>query len=63
MTTGAVASMTASGLRMEPLFAAWNGAGHPPRGDLQGFLVRVEGREQNYEKRMGFPSYNHPWRA
>eukprot|EP00913_Durusdinium_trenchii_P001179 g1083.t1 len=35
--------------RMEPLFAAWNGAGHPPRG-----------REQTFEKRMGWPSYNHP---
>ncbi|CAJ1365086.1 unnamed protein product, partial [Effrenium voratum] len=35
--------------RMEPLWAAWNGAGHPPQG-----------REQMYEKRMGWPTYNHP---
>jgi len=35
--------------RMEPLFAQWNGAGRPPMS-----------RAEKYEKRMGWPSYNHP---
>lgn len=35
--------------RMEPLFAAWNGAGRPPKS-----------RQEKWEKRMGWPSYNHP---